>query len=95
MRISQRKRHHMYYALIRQAAKKYRIPFSRLLWALREEAGEATGRLHFHFLLSGLDRRLFNRTTCFWLMDRWEQLGGGMARVTMYEPPLKIGRAHV
>ncbi len=91
MRISERKRHHMWYAFLRQSARHFHMPFERLLWVLRNEEGEITGRLHFHFLLAGLDRRYQNPSTCFWLMDQWEQLKGGMARVTVFDPRLNAG----
>lgn len=33
------------------------MPFGKLLRVLREKDGESSGRVHFHFLLAGLDRR--------------------------------------
>jgi len=64
------------------------IHFSRLLWLSRSELGEATGRVHFHLLLSGLDTKRVNRTECFWQQDAWEKLGGGIARIRTYEAVL-------
>lgn len=90
-RLSQRKRYHMWYAFLRQSARHFRLPFHRLLWVLRDERGESTGRAHFHFLLAGLDRRNLNPSSCFWLMHQWEQLRGGMARVSVFDPRLNGG----
>lgn len=90
-RISQRRRYHMWYAFLRRTAKQYRMPFSRLLWVLREEQGEKFGRVHFHFLLAGLERRNLNRSSCFWLIDQWKQRKGGMAQVTLFDPRLNAG----
>ncbi|MCB1085472.1 MAG: hypothetical protein KDM63_00380 [Verrucomicrobiae bacterium] len=58
---------------------------------LRQEPGEMTGRLHFHFLLAGLERRQLCPVTCFRCMHLWEALGGGMARVSVFDPRLNAG----
>jgi hypothetical protein len=34
---------------------------------------------------------LANLTTCFWLMDRWEKFGGGMARIHVFDSRLNAG----
>jgi hypothetical protein len=44
----------MYFALIRRVCRWQKVPWRKCLWALRQESGEITGRLHFHFLLAGL-----------------------------------------
>lgn len=90
-RLSERKRFGMWFAALRQISRHYKVPFDRLLWVLRREEGEKFGRTHFHYLLAGLDRRYENRTTCFWQMDCWEKLRGGMARVTVFDPRLSAG----
>lgn len=90
-RLSERKRFGMCFALLRQTSKEFQVPFRRLLWVLRREDGEKTGRTHFHYLLAGLNRRFENPTTCFWLMNRWEQLRGGMSRVSVFDPRLNAG----
>ncbi|MCW1887020.1 hypothetical protein OKA04_19935 [Luteolibacter flavescens] len=91
-RISDRKRHHMWYAYLRQTARWLKIgDFQRLLWVLRAEEGERTGRFHFHYFLAGLPTRMANPTTCFFLMDLWEELRGGMARGSVFDPQLNAG----
>lgn len=90
-RMSQRRRHHLWFAFLRQSARFHKVPFGKLLWVLREEEGESFGRVHFHFLLAGLERRDANPSNCFRLMARWEQLGGGMARVSRFDPRLNAG----
>jgi hypothetical protein len=90
-RLSERKRYGMWFALLRQISRQYKVPFERLLWVLRIEQGEKFGRTHFHYLLAGLDRRYENPTTCFWLMNGWETLGGGMSRVSVFDPRLNAG----
>ena len=90
-RLSERRRYHMAYAHLRQIAKQFRVPFKGLLWVLRQEEGEMFGRLHFHYLLAGLDRRNVHPTTCHWIMNQWEDIGGGMARVSRFDPRLNAG----
>ncbi|NRB76067.1 MAG: hypothetical protein HRU46_17030 [Verrucomicrobiales bacterium] len=91
-RLSERKRYGACFTLLRKISRQYKVPFDRLLWVLRREDGEKTGRTHFHYLLAGLDRRYENSTTCFWLMHRWETLrGGGHSRVEVFDPRLNAG----
>jgi hypothetical protein len=91
VRTSDRRRHGMWFALLRRTGRHFGRNFGQLLWALRQEEGELSGRTHFHYLLAGLDRRAMNPTTCFWLMDGWERLGGGMSRVKVFDPRLNAG----
>ena len=44
----------MFFALLRRQADNFGIHFPELIWCLRTEAGEATGRLHQHALIAGL-----------------------------------------
>lgn len=90
-RMAERHRLGMWFALLRQTGKQFKTPFPNLLWILRQERGELFGRTHFHYLLAGLDRRVEHPTTCFWLMNRWEQLNGGMSRVHVFDPRLGAG----
>ncbi len=87
-RLPERVRLSMYFAILRKAAAEFGVYFPRLPWCLRQENGEQFGRRHFHFFLAGLPRHAVNRTTCFFLMAQWEQIGGGMARVKEYDPML-------
>jgi hypothetical protein len=64
------------------------LPFKGLRWMLRAELGESTGREHFHLLITGLPLERVNIVECFWQMSAWERLGGGMARVRVYEAQL-------
>lgn len=78
----------MVFAWLRQSAKKFRLFFPHLPWCLRMENGEMTGRRHFHFLLAGMPAAAIHKTTFFWLMHKWEKLGGGMARIRRFDPSL-------
>ena len=49
---------------------------------LREDAG---------LTVRTLPTRAACPTTCFFLMDLWEGLGGGMARVSVFDPRLNAG----
>lgn len=87
-RLPERVRLSAYFAMMRKVAKQFRVFFPNLLWCLRLESGEATGRVHFHYLLAGLPRQAVSVTTCFFQMATWEQVGGGMARVHRFDPRL-------
>ena len=41
--------------------------------------------------LAGLPTRMFSISTCFFLMNLWEELGGGMARIELFDPRLNAG----
>ena len=53
---------------------------------LRAEEGERTGRFHFHYFLAGLLTRAACPTTCFFLMNLWKELRGGIALVSVFDP---------
>ena len=78
----------MYFALTRRQADDFGIHFSKILWVLRYEVGEQTGRPHFHALIAGLPNTAVQTATCFSLMKGWEDLGGGQARVRVYNSAL-------
>ena len=44
----------LWFALARALAKWYGVYFPNLLWVLRAEQGEVTGRTHFHCLIGGI-----------------------------------------
>ena len=83
-RLPERVRQSMFNAAFRQLAKELHLYFPRLAWCRREELGEQLGRRHYHFLLTGLPARAASISTCFFLMHAWEKIGGGMARVRLY-----------
>ena len=78
----------MFFALLRRQADNFGVHFKQTIWCLRQEAGEATGRLHLHALIAGLPSHAATVATCFSFMRMWEGLGGGIARVTRYSPRL-------
>jgi hypothetical protein len=77
----------MFVALVRMQARSFRVHFSEILWCLRRERGESTGRLHLHAVIAGLPPSAGPRN-CLALMSQWESLGGGMARVSVYNSSL-------
>jgi hypothetical protein len=56
---------------------------------------DAEGRFaDFHALrttFGTLLTRAVSPTTCFWLQDKWEKLGGGMARIHVFDSRLNAG----
>lgn len=80
-------RRKMAFAWLRTMATMADQDFSRLIWCLRDEQGEITGRHHFHVLL-GRTHLPLSPATNFRLMAAWERLGGGMARVKTFNRSL-------
>jgi len=78
----------MFVSLIRKLGSASHLHFRDVLWALRGELGEQGGKFHFHALISGLPNHWQNETTCFFLKNSWESLGGGMSRVRVYQEDL-------
>ena len=78
----------LFFALMRSQAQNFGVHFKQTIWCLRTERGEATGRLHFHALIAGFPNHAPSTASCFSWMRIWEQLGGGMARVSQYSPRL-------
>jgi hypothetical protein len=88
LRLSERVRLAMFFALLRTQAGNFGLHFKRVMWVLRRENGESTGRYHFHALIAGLPAHVKHKGTCLAIMKIWERIGGGMARVTEYDPQL-------
>jgi len=77
----------MFLALVRTQARSFRVHFTEILWCLRRERGESTGRWHQHAVIAGLPPSAGARN-CLAVMSQWESLGGGMARVSVYNSSL-------
>ena len=77
----------MFVALVRTQARCFGVHFSKILWCLRREPGESTGRWHLHAVIAGLPPSAGARN-CLALMSQWERVGGGMARVSEYNSSL-------
>lgn len=90
-RLPERIRLRIFFAWLRELAGWYRVYFHRLVWCLRQERGEMTGRRHFHCLIAGLPRHAVATSTCMALKVQWEKVGGGMARVSEFDPTLNGG----
>jgi hypothetical protein len=84
-RLPERVRLSMFFALVRCLCRWHKVPFRKCVWALRQEHGEITGRLHFHFLIAGLPPYAVQVATCMSIKAQWERIGGGMARVREYD----------
>jgi len=87
-KLSEAVRVKMFFAWLRTQAKHGGIHFKKLIWFVRSERGEQTGRKHFHALLAGLPEWMLKTETNFAMMNSWENLGGGMARVSLYSANL-------
>jgi hypothetical protein len=87
-KLSDRVRAAMFFQWVRTQGLNSGVHFSKLLWCLRRELGEATKRLHLHVTIAGLPSHYRNRMTCMAMMATWEKCGGGMARVRVYDQSL-------
>jgi hypothetical protein len=85
VRLPERVRLAMFFALVRRLCRWFKVPFRRCVWALRQEPGEIGGRLHFHVLIAGLPPEAVQVATCMSIKAQWERIGGGMARVREYD----------
>ncbi len=68
-RLSQARRIKMWFAEARTLAKWWHVHFPELLWVLRIEQGEATGRTHFHCLIGGLPKAAVSGGVAFQRAD--------------------------
>lgn len=74
------------FAFFREAAHIAGVHFKKSMWCLRYETGEITERDHFHCLLSALDAKWANPTTCSTLKEFWEtKLRCGYACVRVFD----------
>jgi hypothetical protein len=78
----------MYFAMMREQADNFGVHFLKVLWVLRKEKGELGGRPHFHALIARLPASGVSEATCFSFMRIWENHGGGIARVRVYNSAL-------
>jgi len=84
-KLSDRVRETMFLAFVREIGNASRVDFHRLLWVRRRERGEVAGRLHLHCLLGGLPSKRVHVGMCFQAMRLWERVGGGNARVRLFD----------
>lgn len=68
-----------------EKAKGRKASWEHLTWCLREEYGEKTDRIHWHALVGGLPLGVTTQKTCMFIMGFWEGMGGGMARVRVFQ----------
>lgn len=83
--MSEAVRRKMQFQFLRRVAALGKLHFNSLEWVIREEFGEATGRLHWHFLIAGMPAHNVTSNTNLFLMGYWEGMGGGMARIRLYD----------
>jgi len=87
-RVPERIRLSMFFGFGRRLAKLCKLYFPDLPWVLRQEAGEIGGRLHLHFLMGGLPEHFANLSTVFYMLDAWQRMGGGHAKITEFDRTL-------
>ena len=84
-KVTARKARQMFDRMIGLQARNFGVHYRKVLWCLRTEFGEMTGRKHLHALIGGLPSHVKTAATCFAFKRIWENAGGGMARVYVYE----------
>src|SRR5579859_6434322 len=83
-RVPARFRKSMVFALLRKQSRVWGVHFKQVLWFLRPENGESTGRFHYHMLIGGFPPSAVTPRNCLAIASQWEGFGGGMARVREY-----------
>jgi len=78
-----RVRSSMYFQWLRQQEHHWRQKTTQ--WVLRHEKGEIGGRPHLHFLIRALPSSANTSHFRMAAMNRWELLGGGMARIRRFD----------
>ena len=86
--ISERFRLCMWFSFVREIARFNKIHKNDVLWVLRLERGDLLGRLHFHFLISGLPEQGISMGNRFAMRALWKRIGGGVSRVDLYDSRL-------
>ena len=81
-------RRSMTMALMYRIARMLSVRPNRLLWVLRDEAGELNEREHHHFLIRLDDIRSTSKRTCFALDALWKKVGGGITDIRPYNQQL-------
>lgn len=83
---SERLRLSMIFAWLRMIARAGDARFNRMLWVIRQERGEARGRLHLHALIAGLPpEKPHSKRFRFQVKNSWETVGGGNNRVRTFQ----------
>lgn len=77
-----------FFGLMRELAGWNHVHFLKMIWCLRSEDGEITERRHYHALLGGLPEHTIHVGTAMSIKAQWEKLGGGFARVFVFNPTL-------
>ena len=86
--LSERARLCMWFSFVREIARFNRLHLSNVLWVLRLERGDLAGRLHFHFLVSGLPQRNISIGHRFAMRALWKKCGGGISVIDLYDSRL-------
>jgi len=87
--VPQRKRLLMWSCFRSCVGNWFKVRPQVLSWVLRQEAGEITKRLHFHFLIGNLPSSAINLSTCVAMCRVWERVGGGIARVRLFDSSVR------
>jgi len=81
-----------FFAFLREVASGVGLHFHRLLWLLRPENGEQTGRRHYHALVGGLPQHVLTPRYCLTLMAVWEHQRPLVLRVGPRGKPQQLSK---
>lgn len=87
-------RHSMQFELLRYMGsfgaerRRGNALLNNLQFVIREELGEQGNRLHWHALVTGLKPSYVRTSTCLLSIGYWLGMGGGMAKIRVYEDGL-------
>jgi hypothetical protein len=77
-----------FFAAVRKTASNYGVHFKQVIWCLRQESGEITGREHLHALIAGLPAYAITERACRATESIWRSVGGGHPVVRVYDDRL-------
>ena len=78
----------MFFSAMRKEASFFRVHFKQLLWCVRRESGEISGREHLHALIAGLPAYAITERSCRGIEARWASFGGASAVVRVFNRSL-------
>jgi hypothetical protein len=87
--ISRRKRLSMLYAAIRSTFAAHDLKFEAAIWVWCEEIGKFRKAVpHIHFLIAAIPTHIDLEQFCHRLATEWRRVGGGLHKITRYNPVL-------
>ena len=89
LEISHHKRMSMLFAAIASSFDAHELKFKNAVWVRCEETGKLRRAMsHIHFLIAAIPKHIDIAEFCQHLGSRWRRNGGGLYKITPYDPIL-------